>query len=64
MKRFVLFAVILMAVVVDISGILDLVNGRSVDYFNTIFTLVLSLFVIGFAIYLLRKKHIPKKLSR
>ena len=64
MKRFVLFAVIIMAVVVDISGILDLVNGRSVDYFNTIFTLVLSFFVIGFAIYLLLKKNSPKKLSR
>ncbi|QQS43891.1 hypothetical protein IPM65_07205 [Candidatus Roizmanbacteria bacterium] len=64
MKRFVLIAVIVMALVVDISGILDLANGRSVDYFNTVFTLVLSLFVIGFAVYLLRKKDSTKKIIR
>jgi len=64
MKRFVLLTVIFMSVVVDISGLLDLMNGRRVDYFNTIFTFALSLFVIGFAVYLLRKKNTSKKITR
>lgn len=65
MKNYFLIFIILVAAVVDISGILDLLNSRRVDYVNTIFTLVLSLFVIGFAVYLLRKKDAnQKKITR